>query len=125
MNKNLLLGIARHMLPIPRWVWQGQVSREAKHSDASLGFMTAEHHLVRNFVVRELPSVGKPLTPDFIAQSLKLPIAQVTVILDELEKHMTFLFRNEQGAVAWAYPVTVDVTPHRVVMSTGEQVYAA
>jgi hypothetical protein len=38
---------------------------------------------------------------------------------------MTFLFRNEQGAVAWAYPVTVDRTPHYVTFSTGEQVYAA
>jgi hypothetical protein len=125
MNKNLLLGTARHMLPIPRWVWQGQVSQQAKHGDASLDFMTAEHHLIRNFVVRELPRVGKPLPPDFIAQSLNLPTAQVTVILEELEKHMTFLFRNEQGAVTWAYPVTVDVTPHRVTFSTGEQVYAA
>ncbi len=42
-----------------------------------------------------------------------------------LEKHMTFVFRNEQGAVTWAYPVTVDRTPHRVAFSTGERVYAA
>jgi hypothetical protein len=38
---------------------------------------------------------------------------------------MTFLFRNEEGAVTWAYPVTVERTPHRVSLSTGEQVYAA
>jgi hypothetical protein len=38
---------------------------------------------------------------------------------------MTFLFRNEQGSVTWAYPVTVDQTPHRVTFSSGEQVYAA
>jgi hypothetical protein len=125
MNKKLLLGIARHMLPIPRWVWQSQVSQEAKHSDANLDFMAPGHHLIRNFVVRELPRVGKPLPPDFIAQSLNMPIAQVNIILDELEKHMTFLFRNEQGAVAWAYPVTVDVTPHRLTFSTGELVYSA
>jgi hypothetical protein len=49
----------------------------------------------------------------------------VNAILDELEKHMTFLFRDEQGAVAWAYPVTVDRTPHHVTFDTGEQVYAA
>ena len=125
MNKKLLLGFAHHMLPVPRWVWQGQVSQEAKRSDASLDFVTLEHHLIRNFVVRELPRFGKPLPPGFIAQSLNLPIAQVNAILDELEKHMTFLFRNEQGAVAWAYPVTVDVTPHHLTFSTGEHVYSA
>jgi hypothetical protein len=49
----------------------------------------------------------------------------VNDVLDELERRMTFLFRNQAGAVAWAYPVTVDVTPHHVTFSTGEQVYAA
>jgi hypothetical protein len=53
------------------------------------------------------------------------PLTQVTDILDELEQHMTFLFRNEYGAVAWAYPVTVERTPHHMTFSTGEQVHAA
>lgn len=125
MNNNLLLGLLRCMLPVPRPLWQMQVSRNARHLDAGLDFMSAEHHLIRNFVVRELPRVGKPSSPEFIAQNLNLPIAQVKTILDDLEKHMTFLFRNEQGAVTWAYPVTVDRTPHHVALSTGEQVYAA
>jgi hypothetical protein len=49
----------------------------------------------------------------------------VNTILDDLEKKLTFLFRNEEGAVAWAYPVTVDKTPHHLTFSTGEQLYAA
>jgi len=49
----------------------------------------------------------------------------VNTILEDLERHMTFLFRNDDGAVIWAYPVTVDRTPHHVKLSTGEQVYAA
>jgi hypothetical protein len=63
--------------------------------------------------------------PELIAERLHLSVERVNVILDELEKHMTFVFRNGQGAVAWAYPVTVDRTPHRITFSTGEQVYAA
>ena len=125
MNNNLLLGLFRCVLPVPRPLWQMQVSRNARHLDGGLAFMSAEHHLIRNFVVRELPRVGKPLSPDSIAQNLNLPISQVETILDDLEKHMTFLFRNEQGAVTWAYPVTVDRTPHHLTLSTGEQVYAA
>ena len=120
MDNSLLLGFWRYMLPIPRVVWQRQV-----RGDARLDFMSEEHHLVRSYVVTELPRQGKPLSPQYIAQALSLPLAQVTGILDELERHMTFLFRNEQGAVAWAYPVTADRTPHRVTFGTGEQIYAA
>lgn len=124
-DKHLLLGLSRWVLPVPRALWQRQVSKNARHLDARLGFMSAEHHQIRNFVVRELPRVNKPLSPEFIAQNLSFPLAQVNEVLADLEKHMTFLFRNEQGAVTWAYPVTVDKTPHQVVLSTGEQVYAA
>jgi hypothetical protein len=38
---------------------------------------------------------------------------------------MTFVCRNAQGAVVWAYPVTVEPTPHRATFSTGEELYAA
>jgi hypothetical protein len=113
------------MIPIPRVLWQKQVSKRAKTLQAGLAFMSAEHHSVRNFVVRELPRVGEPLSPEFIAQKLGMPIDRVIVILDELEKHMTFLYRNGDGAVVWAYPVTVDATPHHVTFSTGEQAYSA
>jgi len=87
--------------------------------------MSEEHHLVRDFAVRELPRVGEPLPPELIAQALELPLARAVALLDDLEEGMTFLFRDEQGAVTWAYPVTVDQTPHHVTFSTGEQVYAA
>ena len=122
MNKDnsLLMGVWRYMVPLPRQVWQSHV-----HRDAVLDFMSEEHHNVRDFVVLEIPGIGKPLTPEFIAQELNLAPTRVVGILDELEQHMTFLFRNGQGAVTWAYPVTVDQTPHHVTFSTGEQTHAA
>ena len=125
MNNNLLLGLFRCVLPVPKVLWQRQVSRNARHMAAGLGFMSAEHHLVRDFVVRELPRMAKPMPPEFISRGVGLPVARVEAILDELEKHMTFLFRSELGAVTWAYPVTVEKTPHHVALSTGEQIYAA
>ncbi|MBU0493420.1 MAG: hypothetical protein KKA73_12495 [Chloroflexi bacterium] len=125
MRNRLLLGLWRFMVPLPRPIWQGEVSRGAQGSEARLGFMSPEHHLVRDFTVRELPRVGEPLSPQRIAQGVGLPVDRVVSILDELEQNMTFLFRSEQGAVTWAYPVTVEQTPHRVTFSTGEQVYAA
>jgi hypothetical protein len=101
------------------------VQREVHKAEERLGFLTPEHRTVHHFVVRELPRVGEPLSPAFVARGVGLPVDRVSSILDELEKHKTFLFRNEQSAVVWAYPVTVDVTPHRVTFGTWEQIHAA
>jgi hypothetical protein len=125
MKNNIFLGIKGDMIPIPSFLWKGIISRRAKGVEMSLGFMSENHHLVRDFVVREIPFLGKPIAPEYVAQQLNLPVDQVNEILEELEKRLTFLFRNEQGAVTWAYPVTVASTPHHVTFSTGEQVQAA
>jgi hypothetical protein len=87
--------------------------------------MSAEHHRVRTFAVTELVKNGQPVEPETFARALDLPPAKVEAILEELEKKLFFLVRNERGAVSWAYPVTVDPTPHRLRFSTGEQLYAA
>jgi hypothetical protein len=110
---------------IPRETWEKGLAAVPEHVTAGLAFMTEEHHRLRNFVVRELPRTGEPLTPGFIADNLNLTLDQVQALLDELERHMTFLYRNDAGAVAWAYPVTVDPTPHRISFSSGERCYAA
>jgi hypothetical protein len=122
---NILLGFSRFMIPVPRFIWTRQLPAKERHLTASLGFMSEQHHAVRNHVVEELLRVEKPLSPESIAQAVNLPVERVVAILDDLEKHMTFLFRNEQGAVTWAYPVTVDRTPHHVALGTGESAYAA
>jgi hypothetical protein len=125
VNNNLLLGIWRLMVGLPKPLWQREVARQARGAVESLGFMSEDHHRVRDFAVRELPRVGKPLSPAFIAQALDLPVERSIAILDELEKNMTFLYRGDGQSVTWAYPVTVDRTPHRVTFSSGEQAYAA
>ena len=125
MNKSLLLGLWRFWLRIPRPIWQQEVARSARAAEKSLAFMTSDHHKIRDFVVRELPRFAKPIPPETIAQSLNMDFEQVIPILDELEKNLTFLYRNEGGAVTWAYPVTAEQTPHRITFSTGEQIYAA
>ncbi len=125
MKNNLLLGIWRHLFPVPSAIWQKQVAEKAEHTRAHLAFMSPDHHRVRNLVVRELPRVGKPLAPEWIARELNLPLENVVTLLDDLERRLTFLFRNSEGAVAWAYPVTVDETPHRITLSTGEKIFAA
>jgi hypothetical protein len=125
MKDKLLLGLWRTLVGLPRPLWQGQLRRETQRADARLGFMSEDHHRVRDLVVRELPRVGQPLSPQFVAGNLSLPLDRVNAILDELERNMTFLYRGDGRAVTWAYPVTVDRTPHHVTFSTGEEVYAA
>ena len=125
MRNKLMLGLWRAMIPVPGMIWKDQVAKSAQDVAAKLEFMTDEHHLVRDLAVREIPRVGQPLSPQFIAGELDLPTARVVELLDELEKEMTFLYRGDGENVTWAYPVTVDQTPHQVTMSTGETVYAA
>ncbi len=125
MKKRLLLGVHRHTVGVPHFIWNRQVEGGARHSADRLAFMSPEHHAVRNLAVTELPRTGAPLPPEYIAEKLSLPLDRVLAILADLEKHLTFLFRNEQGAVAWAYPVTAEPTPHRVSFSSGEKLYAA
>jgi len=91
-----------------------------------LAFMTPKHHAVRNFVVLEIPRHrGKPIRPNEIAAALDLPAGDVVKLLDDLERHLFFLVRNQSGEVSWAFPVTSDRTQHRLKFSSGESVYAA
>jgi len=43
----------------------------------------------------------------------------------DLQKNLFFLVRNDIGEISWAFPVTCDITPHRLSFSSGEGVFAA
>ncbi len=125
MSENILLGQGRKLTTIPRKSWEDHLSQVPDHSKTRLGFMSADHHRVRYFVVRELPVVGEPLTPAFISNKLKLPIQRVTAVLEELEQNLFFLVRDNQGAAKWAFPVTTEQTPHTLAFNSGERLYGA
>ena len=86
--------------------------------------MTLEHSRVRNFAVSELPR-GKLLSAEAISMRLKMPLDRVYSILDDLQQHLFFLVQNAAREVCWAYPVTMEQTPHRLRFSTGEHIFAA
>lgn len=125
MKNKIMIGLWRFILNVPPSLWEKRTLKAKEKLATEFGFMSGEHRSVHHFVVRELPYVGKPLHPENISDRLGLPIDRVNAILDDLQEHMTFLFRNDQGEVVWAYPVTVDKTPHHVTFNTGEQLYAA
>lgn len=125
MSEKILLGRGNQITDMPRETWEAELAQVPEHGKHRFGFMTEAHHRVRYFVVSELPRVGQPLEPEFIAESLTLPLGQTQSILDELEKNLFFLVRNEAGAVAWAFPVTAEPTPHQLTFDSGETLYAA
>ena len=125
MSKKLKLGFWRYMINMPPSLWEKQISKVKRKLQTEYSSLSEEHHSVHHFVVRELPYVGKPLAPESVADRLGIPVDRVRTILGDLEEGMTFLFRNNNGEVVWAYPVTVHKTPHHVSFNTGEKLYAA
>ncbi len=119
------LGIGRFIVDVPAWLWRHLAARRTHERHSPISFMTPEHHRVRDFVVLELPRRGVPLSPEEIARDVGLPLARIAEILDDLERRLTFLYRNKDGAVAWAYPVAVEPTPHRITLNGRERLYAA
>ncbi len=125
MDDTILQGRGRQLIPVSRREWERQLAEVPQHQNDRLHFMSRDHHRVRYFVVMALPGAGKPLAPEAIAKSLALPEARVQSILDDLERELFFLVRDELGNVAWAFPVTVERTPHRLSFDSGERLYAA
>ena len=125
MEEKIFLGRDQNMLEVPESTWKQHLTQIPQHSQSRLSFMTETHHQIRYFVVKELANRQKPIDPEFISENLNLPLELVKSTLEELERKLFFLVRNEQGAVAWAYPVTVEITPHKINFSSGEHLYAA
>ena len=125
MGNTLLMRRRRRMFRVPAPIWKLSVRAESRRAVARLDFMVPDHHLVRNFVVVELPRAQQPLTPDAIAKGVGLELERVRGILDELEAQLTFLYRRDGHNVDWAYPVTTEETPHRVTLDSGERFFGA
>lgn len=125
MEANIFLGRDQNILEVPESTWKQHLTQIPQHSQSRLSFMTETHHQIRYFVVKELVKRQKPIEPEFISTELNIPFELVISILEELERNLFFLVRNERGAVAWAYPVTVETTPHKMYFSSGECLYGA
>jgi len=123
--RRVLLGFKRRMVAIPWFLFTRILPREAKKTKRVLGGLDDEQRRVHHFVVKELPSLARPMPPDFIADRLKLDESRVIQILDELERRLIFLFRPGGRDVVWAYPITAEPTPHQLAFSSGERIWAA
>ena len=125
MDGTVLLGKGADIISIPETQLYKHLEKAPEHGRQRLAFMTPVHHQVRYFVVRELPRLGRPIEVQDIANKLSLAVGQVESILAELEANLFFLVRNAQGAIHWAFPVTVEPTAHKIRFSSGETLYGA
>jgi hypothetical protein len=125
VDEFIFAGIESEITRFPVAEWKRELAEAPARISQRLDFMSDDHHRVRSFVVAELPRTGEPITLPYIADGLRLSPGRTAKILDDLERRLFFLVRNHDGAVSWAFPVTTDETPHRLVFSTGERLYAA
>jgi hypothetical protein len=125
MTDTVLTGRGDTISSIPQTDWEQDLESAPEHISKRLAFMSNEHHLVRNYVVRELPRLGRPITLDAISQALGLSRARTSTIVEDLERNLFFLVRPGGKEVSWAFPVTVEDTGHHLVFSTGERLDAA
>ena len=79
--RKVLLGFKRHMLPIPWSLFRRAVPSEARKTNRALGGLDEEHRRVHHFVVRELPRLGQPMSPDYVAAALQMNAARVVEAL--------------------------------------------
>ena len=125
MIEQILIGQGDSIRELPRPEWERQFRQVPEHAQNRLDFMSEDHHRVRRLAVMDLAKQGRPLEPDYFVEHLEIDHGRVVEILNELERNLFFLVRNADGAVSWAYPVTVDHTPHSLTFSTGERLYGA
>ena len=105
--------------------WKRQVLVAIERGRRRLDFMSDEHHAIRRWAVTELVRSGQAIRPEAFSRQLDIPLARTHEILEELERNLFFLVRNDEGEVSWAFPVTVDRTPHRLTFHTGERLHGA
>jgi hypothetical protein len=125
MTDAVLVGRGDAISSIARSDWEQGLSSAPQMISQRLAFMSRDHHLVRNFVVRELPRLGRPIPLADISNALHLTPTRTSSIVGDLEKNLFFLVRGTGEEVSWAFPVTAEETGHQLVFSTGERLDAA
>jgi hypothetical protein len=125
MTDAVLIGRGETISRIPQANWEQELRSAPEGIRQRLAFMSEEHHLVRNFVVQELPRLGRPIPLSAISHALGISRTQTSAIVDDLERNLFFLVRPGGEQVSWAFPVTVEETGHQLVFSTGDRLNAA
>jgi hypothetical protein len=125
MSGTILVGAGREIRRVLDDAFVQSIKGLPARMVSRLAFVTSDHHLVHDFVVREMPRQRSPISPLGIANVIGLNLGKVSVILSDLERNVFFLVLDSDGNVSWAFPTTTSVTPHKLTFSTGETICGA
>ena len=125
LEGHVQLGVGRFTLPMPAFIIRKMVRSGVKKAEIKAGRFSPMKRRIHHWVVKKLPEKQAPISAAQIAADLGYDLNTVAGIVDELEAEKTFLYRHNAEAINWAYPVTVESTPHHITFGSGESVYAA
>jgi hypothetical protein len=120
-----LEGLEGRLFPVPGALVHWMAGKQSASWARRNARLTELQATVRILAVQHLPDSTKPLTAAALAELGGLKEADVVEALVELHRLLGFIALDSDGAVEWAYPVTVDATPHYLSFESGERMNAA
>lgn len=80
------MGAGREIRRVPNDAFTQGIQGLPVRMTSRLAFMTSDHHLVRDFVVREMPRQRNPIPLPAIANAIGLDLQKVSILLSNLER---------------------------------------
>ncbi|MFC1850507.1 hypothetical protein ACFL27_09980 [candidate division CSSED10-310 bacterium] len=124
-KRKAYIGIWRFMIPLPQVMIKKDIRTMAEAICRKTADVSDEERKVHRFIVMTLTETNEPVTSEYIAENLDMPIDRIRAIVDKLEEMKIFLYRYNSQGINWAYPVTAEKVVHKMAFSTGEQCNAA
>ena len=121
----MYMGIGSFMIPIPQFISARGLRKGVSGAKAKSDLLSEEERRVHHFIVKEMATARQPITPELIGEELDLPVSNVGKIIDKLEIMKIFLYRSDGAGINWAYPFSLENTGHKMILSAGEQFFAA
>ncbi len=119
------LGRGDDVVSLPEADWWRELQHHLPSARGRFDALPPLHREVRRAAVLELVRTARPVPPRALAARVGAPLDDVQAAVAELERRLFFLVRDAAGDVSWAFPFTADPTPHRLELSSGEQLYGA
>lgn len=125
LKRKAFMGIWRFMIPLPQALIKKDMAAMAKAICRRTADVSEEERKVHRFVVMTMTETNEPVSPEYIAEKLEMPLDRVRDIVDKLEEMKVFFYRYHSQGINWAYPVTTENGVHQMAFSTGEKCNAA
>jgi hypothetical protein len=125
LKRKALIGIWRFTIPLPQALIKKDIRKMADAICRKTADVSDEERKVHRFVVMTMTETNRPVTSEYIAERLAMPLDRVRDIVDKLEELKVFFYRYNSQGINWAYPVTVENGVHKMSFSTGGQCNAA